>query len=64
MKVELKASQAERAAQLQKPSKGYFFFGNKEYPRVKWWTRPNMRKLYFYCFGKCTRISLAMNISS
>ncbi|KAI6340862.1 hypothetical protein MCOR30_002405 [Pyricularia oryzae] len=50
MKVELKASQAERAAQLQKPSKGYFFFGNKEYPRVKWWTRPNMRKLYFYCF--------------
>jgi MFS family permease len=41
--------QASRATRLEKPPKGYFFFAGRTFPRVKWWQRPNMRKLYFYC---------------
>ncbi|KAH8172462.1 sugar transporter domain-containing protein [Sarocladium implicatum] len=31
-----------------KPPKGSFFFAGRTWPSVKWWTRPNMRKLYFF----------------
>lgn len=31
-----------------KPAKGHFFFAGKEFARVPWWKRPNMRVLYFY----------------
>jgi hypothetical protein len=31
-----------------KPAKGHFFFANKEFARVPWWKRPNMRILYLY----------------
>lgn len=32
----------------QKPPKGSFFFADREFPRVKWWTRRHMRHLYIY----------------
>lgn len=31
-----------------KPAKGHFFFAGKEFARVPWWKRSNMRILYFY----------------
>ncbi|KAJ4138767.1 hypothetical protein NW768_002639 [Fusarium equiseti] len=31
-----------------KPTKGHFFFAGKEFQRLKWWKRRNMRTLYFY----------------
>lgn len=31
-----------------RPSKGQFFFANRSFPRVPWWKRPNLRRLYFY----------------
>ncbi|KAF4450201.1 hypothetical protein F53441_6635 [Fusarium austroafricanum] len=31
-----------------KPAKGHFFFAGKEFKRVPWWKRKNMRILYFY----------------
>lgn len=31
-----------------KPAKGHFYFAGKEFGRVKWWKRRNMRTLYFY----------------
>lgn len=31
-----------------KPTKGHFFFAHKEFERVPWWKRKNMRILYVY----------------
>lgn len=31
-----------------KPTKGHFFFAGKEFQRLQWWKRRNMRTLYFY----------------
>jgi MFS family permease len=31
-----------------KPTKGHFFFAHKEFERVPWWKRKNMRTLYIY----------------
>ncbi|CAJ0546942.1 Ff.00g015690.m01.CDS01 [Fusarium sp. VM40] len=31
-----------------KPAHGHFFFANKEFVRVPWWKRRNMRTLYLY----------------
>lgn len=31
-----------------KPPKGHFFFAGQLFPRVPWWRRKNLRKLYFY----------------
>ncbi|SPO02018.1 probable hexose transporter [Cephalotrichum gorgonifer] len=32
----------------EKPKKGHFFFAGKEFARVPWWRKPNLRKLYVY----------------
>ncbi|KAH7014227.1 general substrate transporter [Microdochium trichocladiopsis] len=34
----------------EKPDKGFYFLGGRQYPRVQWTKDPNMRKLYIYCF--------------
>jgi sugar porter (SP) family MFS transporter len=44
-----KKLKASRATRLEKPPKGFFFFAGRTYPRVKWWQKPNLRRLYFYC---------------
>lgn len=36
---------------FEKPSKGHFRLAGKEFPRLKWWTVPKMRILYFYIFA-------------
>jgi MFS family permease len=30
------------------PPRGHFFFAGRAFPRIPWWKRPNLRKLYFY----------------
>lgn len=37
-------------AKPQKPSKGHFIFADREFARLSWWRRRNMRILYFYIF--------------
>jgi MFS family permease len=32
----------------EKPPKGHFFFAGKAFPRVAWWKRPNLRRLYIF----------------
>lgn len=49
MKWGAKKLRSSRATRLQKPPKGHFFFAGRTFERVKWWKRPNLRKLYFYC---------------
>jgi MFS family permease len=31
-----------------KPPKGHFFFAGRAFPRVPWWKRANLRRLYIY----------------
>lgn len=37
-------------AKPQKPTKGHFIFADREFARLPWWRRRNMRILYFYIF--------------
>ena len=30
------------------PPKGHFFYAGRVFPRVKWWKRPNLRRLYIF----------------
>lgn len=49
MRLGAKKLQASRATRLEKPPKGHFFFAGRVFPRIKWWQKPHLRRLYFYC---------------
>ncbi|KAL3479981.1 general substrate transporter [Aspergillus californicus] len=48
MGFSLRPPQQTRSVVPQKPAKGHYFFAHKEFPRVPWWKRKNMRRLYIY----------------
>ncbi|KAL5359956.1 general substrate transporter [Aspergillus floccosus] len=48
MGFRLRPPKTTREVVPQKPSKGHYFFAHREFPRVPWWKRKNMRNLYIY----------------
>ncbi|KAL3452713.1 putative hexose transporter [Aspergillus insuetus] len=48
MAFSLRPPTQTRSVVPQKPTKGHFFFAHKEFARVPWWKRRNMRTLYIY----------------
>ena len=48
MGFSLRPPEQTRKIVPKKPAKGHFFFAHREFARVPWWKRKNMRKLYIY----------------
>ncbi|KAJ1323886.1 hexose transporter-like protein [Microdochium nivale] len=42
-------SDSRNNAKQEKPDSGFYFFAGRQYPRVRWMSDPNLRKLYFFC---------------
>jgi hypothetical protein len=45
----VKKLKTDLSTRLEAPPKGHFLFAGSVHPRVDWWRRKNLRKLYFYC---------------
>lgn len=48
MKLRFRPPQTSGTAVPEKPPKGHFTFANRQFERLPWWRRRNMRVLYFY----------------
>jgi hypothetical protein len=48
MALGLRSRKSTQKVLPAKPPKGHFFFAGRAFPRVAWWQKPNLRKLYGY----------------